>query len=1294
MSGVLDWSRYLNLFYTVKDIREHFPLEQEHIVYDFNGLGADGWTGSLNWQTLIIDRMRYDIFNNPKFDESTVIGYYPEGSLTGLTPPQLVLPAGMYTGPIIPDSFENVPITVVSFDFEKGTEKFSLQLLLIENWQIGIELGDPRDNADFSPVDGLDSTLLIFKDKNTVLVGDTITLSTESDIPETEPLPPNPVVKFYRRTGPVSQVFLGSAPFINRRSSFTFNSSVVPVSTASFFATFAGTRRYRFERSADIQVDVISGYPLDVNLKLTPSTATINTSILSTASAKISSGFPSTSSIFINNSTTFTVTAKSPFSGEVLNPVRQNSFFSNAFFETNFITTSGYIPTNLNLASYVTSNARSDGVNYIYSATITKDYTANLAWGPIYPHFIPPGSTSTNLRIITTQTRSEPLIPLTINVIDPSLNQSVNNIFNATTIQLQASSNLDRDQKIAPSAITFDARFSPDYNILDYTSARTPPTPASTSTAKISMRTLYLEKNEVPVVNSNPLMIGKTFKFPGSEVPNNAAVKFDSVDTGTYTVLSISTLTSGLYSGTNIITISPNWQIHPLSENYRKIGNTTSSKSVPQRSTYQPVSFTWTATSRLIPNVGEGETLTNPYYVGFDFTARGFPFADLGFPMFWSSEWINTVTNQSIYLKAGPTATFRYKQTILQQYDALTPRPGTFTNINSGYWRYSVYSDQLYLGPNPDGPREDDWRAPVGEYFENTTSSFQAKPIIYDDGNFNYDIYQDLIFDRYIRTGTATALYINRGANVAEFPAGFNGRRGTELDFPFVNPIFPQTFPIEERPPEIVRAQQFGINNPISPTGIDRVLTQTTSSRYLSNQIAKITSQYTFDNAGNVREKDILYFNQLPVNVTTGTTLVINTVTYSVYSTGTNLVRVDPPWYNHVTGDFTELHDDNIIFSNPSSSEAVKYSVHKITEMKYVGLGIPYFTGPYVFNKIKISNASLLRVGTIFYIQGGPLSPVNKIFSITALADSQGFFTISPAYLISSYTETEQWRRDNETYQYFLDFDRNRDIVFYTDPFVSNLLSVEQAKTPNVLVLENIPTNLRLNARFTSTLPAFSGTYVITNIDPLRESITVSPSWTSGQLNSLSQWNNKKFTFTNTVSNTSTVILGVATAVNTQTNFNTTWSRNMTLEPGTYQVGARLTPVFELGSQAPLRYSTTSTSRFTIQSAPGFIAPLDLEFQSISSTQTRVTMVCNGAVSVDPNHYYVFEEPARFFSQENLLGTSAWTKTANKLEQRASLVVNNVVLTNSFQVRWAGSMNYNKTFEDQYLFQSSILAIQ
>ena len=87
-------------------------------------------------------------------------------------------------------------------------------------------------------------------------------------------------------------------------------------------------------------------------------------------------------------------------------------------------------------------------------------------------------------------------------------------------------------------------------------------------------------------------------------------------------------------------------------------------------------------------------------------------------------------------------------------------------------------------------------------------------------------------------------------------------------------------------------------------------------------------------------------------------------------------------------------------------------------------------------------------------------------------------------------------------------------------------------------------------------------------------------------------------------------------------------------------------------------------------------------------------MVCNGAVSVDPNHYYVFEEPARFFSQENLLGTSAWTKTANKLEQRASLVVNNVVLTNSFQVRWAGSMNYNKTFEDQYLFQSSILAIQ
>ena len=120
--GIFNQTRYLNLLYTIKDIVEHFPIEQFPITYEFGTSGADGWTGNVTYQTLILDKMRYDIANKPDFSRTTIIGYYPEGEYTGLVAPNLILPANMYTGPIIPDSFENVPVTVVAFEFTKPTK--------------------------------------------------------------------------------------------------------------------------------------------------------------------------------------------------------------------------------------------------------------------------------------------------------------------------------------------------------------------------------------------------------------------------------------------------------------------------------------------------------------------------------------------------------------------------------------------------------------------------------------------------------------------------------------------------------------------------------------------------------------------------------------------------------------------------------------------------------------------------------------------------------------------------------------------------------------------------------------------------------------------------------------------------------------------------------------------------------------------------------------------------------------------------------------------------------------------
>ncbi len=158
MARLLDFSQYIGGADNVI-VYEAFKSSSKVYSYDFDTI-TSSWIFSANYRTILVDQVSYDrTTGDPNFTESTVLGYFDNlTSITGINnngagTVKLTIPANRYSGTILPDSRNRVPITVVTFDWDdqvNGVQQH--RYCILERWSSEIEPGDPALDVDFIPM--------------------------------------------------------------------------------------------------------------------------------------------------------------------------------------------------------------------------------------------------------------------------------------------------------------------------------------------------------------------------------------------------------------------------------------------------------------------------------------------------------------------------------------------------------------------------------------------------------------------------------------------------------------------------------------------------------------------------------------------------------------------------------------------------------------------------------------------------------------------------------------------------------------------------------------------------------------------------------------------------------------------------------------------------------------------------------------------------------------------------------------------------------------------------------------
>jgi hypothetical protein len=168
MAGILSFSQYLGGPDNVQ-VEQIFPSNQRTLVYSFKdsaglALNLTGWTFSADYQTIVIDQVQFNRnTGQPNFSNSTVIGSFAKVEITGDLAPSIIsasggtvkvnFPAGMYTGPIIPDARQNVPMTIFSLTWSDASTPPQINThrwCLIQSWEPDVVVGDPTLDPGFT----------------------------------------------------------------------------------------------------------------------------------------------------------------------------------------------------------------------------------------------------------------------------------------------------------------------------------------------------------------------------------------------------------------------------------------------------------------------------------------------------------------------------------------------------------------------------------------------------------------------------------------------------------------------------------------------------------------------------------------------------------------------------------------------------------------------------------------------------------------------------------------------------------------------------------------------------------------------------------------------------------------------------------------------------------------------------------------------------------------------------------------------------------------------------------------
>lgn len=145
-------------------VSELTPSNQKKFSYDFE-TNVSSYTFTADYRTILVDAVTYDRQTGlPNFADSTVLGYfgtsdtniaeqYIDDTNANIGRVNLLIPADRYTGSIMPDSRNQVPITVVTFRWASDSGVIdSHRHCILERWEPDIDPGQPSLDANFIPI--------------------------------------------------------------------------------------------------------------------------------------------------------------------------------------------------------------------------------------------------------------------------------------------------------------------------------------------------------------------------------------------------------------------------------------------------------------------------------------------------------------------------------------------------------------------------------------------------------------------------------------------------------------------------------------------------------------------------------------------------------------------------------------------------------------------------------------------------------------------------------------------------------------------------------------------------------------------------------------------------------------------------------------------------------------------------------------------------------------------------------------------------------------------------------------
>lgn len=162
--GVLLFSDYLSGPDNLQ-LEQVFPSTQRTLQYNF-GVDITGWTIHADYQTLVVNPISFSRDGEPNFSSSEIIGYFTGGVISTSTyittvnaatgRVNITIPKNLYTGPILPDARQNVPVMIVGVSWtdagvpvpQTNTHRWAF----LQCYEPGVAPTDPTAAAGYTAI--------------------------------------------------------------------------------------------------------------------------------------------------------------------------------------------------------------------------------------------------------------------------------------------------------------------------------------------------------------------------------------------------------------------------------------------------------------------------------------------------------------------------------------------------------------------------------------------------------------------------------------------------------------------------------------------------------------------------------------------------------------------------------------------------------------------------------------------------------------------------------------------------------------------------------------------------------------------------------------------------------------------------------------------------------------------------------------------------------------------------------------------------------------------------------------